>query len=97
MRGQAIIKVLVINPRDNVALALSDICARQHVLAEVEGKTQIISARQHIPKGHKIALTRIPKGKTIVKYGEVIGYAKENILEGEHVHLHNTLGRDEMT
>ena len=39
--------------------------------------------------GHKIALCDIEKGNDIIKYGYPIGYATENIKEGDHVHSHN--------
>ncbi len=40
--------------------------------------------------GHKKALCDIKKGENIIKYGYPIGYATEDIKEGEHVHTHNT-------
>ena len=43
----------------------------------------------NLATGHKIALCDIPKGADIVKYGYPIGYATENIREGESVHSHN--------
>ena len=39
--------------------------------------------------GHKIALCDIEKGNDIIKYGYPIGYATDNIKEGDHVHSHN--------
>ena len=42
-----------------------------------------------IPAGHKFALKDIKKGDFIIKYGEVIGRAKENIKKGDWVHTHN--------
>ena len=39
--------------------------------------------------GHKTALCDIEKGSDIVKYGYPIGYATEDIKEGDHVHSHN--------
>lgn len=39
--------------------------------------------------GHKIAVCDIEKGADIIKYGYPIGYATENIMQGEHVHSHN--------
>lgn len=39
--------------------------------------------------GHKIAVCDIEKGSDIIKYGYPIGYATENIKEGESVHSHN--------
>lgn len=43
----------------------------------------------NLETGHKIALYDIQKGTDIVKYGYPIGYATENIKEGENVHSHN--------
>ena len=39
-----------------------------------------------IPTGHKVALTDIPEGGKIIRYGQVIGYAVRQILPGEWVH-----------
>ncbi len=39
--------------------------------------------------GHKLALCDIEKGADIIKYGYPIGYATENIREGDSVHSHN--------
>ncbi len=38
---------------------------------------------------HKVALKNIAKGEDVVEYGEVIGHATKDILEGELVHTHN--------
>lgn len=43
----------------------------------------------NIPAGHKFALCDIKKGEFIIKYGEVIGRAKEDIAKGQWVHTHN--------
>ena len=43
----------------------------------------------NLETGHKIALCDIEKGTDIIKYGYTIGYATENIAEGEAVHSHN--------
>ena len=43
----------------------------------------------NLETGHKIALCDIEKGTDIIKYGYPIGYATENIAEGESVHSHN--------
>jgi len=42
-----------------------------------------------IPFGHKLALTDIPAGGEVVKYGCPIGRATADIKAGEHVHSHN--------
>lgn len=42
-----------------------------------------------IPAGHKYALIPIAKGEYVVKYGEIIGRATQDIAQGEWVHTHN--------
>jgi len=82
-------KVLVINPKDNVAVALTEIKAGEKISIEVGGKQIEITARSDIPFGHKLAIKKILKGDEVVKYGEVIGKATADIEVGEHVHVHN--------
>jgi altronate dehydratase small subunit len=42
-----------------------------------------------VPYGHKFALIEITAGQDVIKYGEVIGRASQNILPGDHTHIHN--------
>ena len=42
-----------------------------------------------IPAGHKYALRGIACGEYVIKYGEIIGRATQDIAEGEWVHTHN--------
>ena len=46
-------------------------------------------AIEPIPRGHKVAVEYIPRGEAVRKYAQVIGYAREDIRAGEHVHTHN--------
>ncbi len=48
-----------------------------------------VTGTEKIPAGHKAALTDIPAGAQVVKYGYPIGVAKTVIAAGEHVHCHN--------
>jgi altronate hydrolase len=59
----------------------------------LDGATPLRVA-QDIHAGHKIALTEIPDGGPVRKYGQVIGFAKGRIAPGEHVHTHNLVMRD---
>lgn len=43
----------------------------------------------HIDDGHKYAIRDIDEGESIIKYGQPIGHATQNIKAGEHVHTHN--------
>ena len=49
----------------------------------------MIEGNDTIPAGHKMALTDIPEGQPVIKYGNVIGYAKCDIKKGDWVHVHN--------
>ena len=44
---------------------------------------------EKIPAGHKFALRDIAEGEYVIKYGEIIGRATQNIPKGEWVHTHN--------
>ena len=74
-------KVLQIHPKDNVAVALTDLAVGETCLK--------ILLRQNIPSGHKFALCNIAAGEPLIKYGMSIGEAATNIRPGEHVHVHN--------
>ncbi|MBQ6510278.1 MAG: altronate dehydratase [Flexilinea sp.] len=74
-----------IHPDDNVAVALRNVPAGTP--AGIEGYA--VTALEAIPAGHKMALTDIPEGVNIIKYGFPIGHAKTGIRAGEHVHSHN--------
>jgi len=73
--------LLKINTKDNVAVAVFEI--------KKGDKLENLIALNDIKVGHKIALDDINEGAEIIKYGEVIGFAKANILTGELVHTHN--------
>ncbi len=46
-------------------------------------------AQGDIPAGHKIALVDIFKGQFVIKYGQVIGRATQDIAKGSWIHSHN--------
>jgi altronate dehydratase len=54
-----------------------------------KGKEITYKCNQDVPFGHKIAIQDIKKGDKIVKYGEPIGSATQNIKKGDWVHTHN--------
>ena len=47
------------------------------------------NVRVNLTDGHKYAIRPIKKGENIIKYGNPIGHATEDIKNGEHVHTHN--------
>ena len=78
-------KNLIINSNDNVAIALENF-AKGDVIEAFGEKITILN---DIPFAHKIALKNIGAGAEVIKYGEVIGVAKDEIKQGEWVHTHN--------
>jgi altronate dehydratase small subunit len=76
------------HPTDNVAAALGDLAAGTRVRVPGTSADEVV-VRQNIPFGHKLALRAIVSGAPVLKYGEVIGLASQDIAPGEHVHTHN--------
>lgn len=82
---------LVLDVSDNVAVALRDLKPEDVVNVFLGDVIKVVKIRDKIPKGHKFAIKNIKKGEKILKYGEIIGIASKDILEGEHVHVHNVI------
>lgn len=74
-----------IDPKDSVGVVLEDVLIGEVIQF---GNFEITS-QSEINMPHKVALIDIPEGKEIYKFGEVIGYATQDIKRGEHVHVHN--------
>lgn len=52
-------------------------------------ETLVVRVKDAIPIGHKLALTDVPEGADVIKYGHVIGRAVAAIPRGAHLHVHN--------
>ncbi len=74
-----------LRPEDNVAVAARPLAAGLEI--QVNGRT--ITVDRRIGLGHKVALRAIKQGEAILKYGQVIGFAGQDIAPGVHVHVHN--------
>jgi altronate hydrolase len=72
-------------PDDNVAVAARPIPPG----AEVRFDGTTLTVRGRVGLGHKLALRPIRKGEAVTKYGQIIGFASEDIPAGSHVHVHN--------
>jgi altronate hydrolase len=78
---------LKVNPRDNVVIAIRQITKGEDVL--VDG-VKLLSAAEDVAASHKIALVDIKAGGEIIRYGEPIVQARDDIGKGRWVHVHNT-------
>ena len=86
---------MIIDPKDNVAVAIEPIAAGDTVTYLVQGKAVSLTAAEDITIYHKLATRDIQKGEPVVKYGEHIGAATAFIPAGAHVHVHNVEGHRE--
>ena len=68
---------------DNVVIANVDVLADFEIVAEG------LTTRDNVNAGHKIATTTITAGQPVRRYGQVIGFASQNLEPGDHVHSHN--------
>jgi altronate hydrolase len=74
-----------LRPEDNIAVAARSLQGGQSF--QHNGGVVTLSGR--IGMGHKIALAPIHKGQAVLKYGQIIGFASQEIAPGDLVHVHN--------
>ncbi|MCD8035993.1 MAG: UxaA family hydrolase [Clostridiales bacterium] len=80
---------LVIKEGDTVTTVIAAIKAGEKIIYDINGEEKSLTACTDIPIYHKAALKDIKKGDVVIKYGCKIGYALQDIKEGEHVHTWN--------
>ena len=77
---------LKVNPRDNVAIAIRQIVKGEDIV--IDG-VKLLEAAEDVAPSHKIALVDIKAGGSVIRYGEPIVQAKDDIRRGQWVHVHN--------
>jgi len=83
---------LVHSPKDNVGVVVVENLSRGTDMLGViteDDSTLNLKSEADIPIGHKVALTDLKEGDTIIKYGEDIGKMVGPAQKGGHVHVHN--------
>ncbi len=78
-------KAILLKPEDDVAVAKAELAAG----AVLEDGPVRIEVRQDIKPGHKVARHAVRTGQPVRKYGQVIGFATQDIAVGDHVHTQN--------
>jgi hypothetical protein len=84
------LNAVLIDPRDNVVTALRAI-EEGELVTWPGGHVRATAA---ISVGHKLAITAIAEGATVIKYGHSIGVASVAIEAGAHVHSHCMKGKE---
>src|SRR5580704_1585994 len=78
-------KVLKLDSRDNVLIALEDLVPEERVL--FGSQTYTVATR--IPAKHKFATQDLPAGADVVMYGVLVGKAMQSIRQGELLTIRN--------
>ena len=79
----------LIHQDDNVVTVVADCKAGEEVIVKFQEKELTYRCNQDVPYGHKLARVEIRKGTPVIKYGEAIGSAIQDIGQGDWVHIHN--------
>jgi altronate hydrolase len=74
-----------LRPEDNIAVAARDLLPG----LTIQANGTLLQVAKRIGMGHKLAIRHVKKGEAVTKYGQIIGFAREDIAPGEHVHIHN--------
>ena len=75
--------IIRLHGTDNLVIALTDLAKG----ATLDGLS--VALPGPVPRGHKLATRAITKGETVLRYGQSIGQATEDIPAGGHIHSHN--------
>lgn len=97
--SEPIINAILIHPADNTVTLLREVSNGEKINFRRDQDIVAIQSTKEIPFGHKVAIQKIAKGEPVIKYGEVIGLATEDITPGNHVHVQNlesTRGRGDV-
>ena len=89
------LNAMLIDPADNVVVAIEPIAKDSPVEYDCGGETRRLTALEDITIYHKLATREIAEGEAVVKYGEHIGVATAPITKGAHVHIHNVVSPQE--
>lgn len=77
--------LIKVNSNDNVAIVVLE----QGLKKGISINEYDVISQDDIPFGHKVALTSIPKDGPVLRYGVVIGYAKNDLPKGSWVNEKN--------
>ena len=79
------IDALLMDPQDNVVTCVRDVAAGETVVYRCGDEMCEVLACQDIPYCHKIALSDLAAGASVIKYGEIIGELSVPVAKGHLV------------
>jgi arabinonate dehydratase len=75
-----------LSPEDNIVVAVDQIGPGIAAAG--------VTARERIPRGHKMAIAKIAKDEPVRKFGQIIGFASKEVAPGDWLHEHNVVMHD---
>src|SRR5947208_16962711 len=78
-------KVLQLDPRDNVLIALADLKQNE----EIEFSGEKYSVVSNVPAKHKFATKDLPAGSQVMMYGVLVGKTSQAVRRGQLLSLSN--------
>jgi altronate dehydratase small subunit len=82
-------RAIIMKAKDNLATAVEQIPERSEVEVRIGDTFRLVKVKAAIPFGHKFAVRPIRVGEPVIKYGEQIGIATDDIAVGDYAHVHN--------
>jgi len=82
-------RTILANDKDNVVTTVNQVEEGETFEYLFDGTLCTGKANDLIQFCHKIAITDVLKGDSVIKYGEIIGNASQDIKRGDYVHVHN--------
>ena len=80
---------IILKPNDNVGTSIKHLKRNTEIILKLEKQLINFVIKENIKLCHKFSLSKIRKGDKIIKYGEIIGVAIDDIQSGNLVHIHN--------
>ena len=90
------ITALMIKPdSDNVGVVTAAMKKGDIARFQKDGQVVEIVLVDDVPIYHKFCVKAVKKGEPVIKYGEQLGLAGQDIAVGEYVHTHNLISQRE--
>ena len=80
---------IILKPNDNVGTSIKPLKRNTEIILKLEKQLINFVIKENIKLFHKFSLSKIKRGDKIIKYGEIIGVAMDDIQSGNLVHTHN--------
>lgn len=80
---------IILKPNDNVGTSIKHLKRNTEIILKLEKQLINFVIKENIKLCHKFSLSKIRRGDKIIKYGEIIGVANDDIQSGKLVHIHN--------